>query len=52
MLKKIYGGDIDAVDPFVCMMAEKHRDGSEMGGLQHAVIKHGVVPPSTRDERS
>jgi len=38
MLKALYGGDIEAVDPFVCMLAEPHRAGSEMGELQHAVI--------------
>jgi hypothetical protein len=38
MLKALYGGKINAVDPFVCMLAEPHRAGSDMGELQHAVL--------------
>jgi hypothetical protein len=35
-LKAIYG-DVDMLDPFVGMIAEEHREGSEFGELQHAI---------------
>ncbi len=37
-LKAIYG-DVDNVDPFVGMIAEKHLRGSELGELQNAIFK-------------
>jgi hypothetical protein len=36
-LRATYGGNINAVDAFVGMSAEKHLAGSEFGELQHAI---------------
>lgn len=39
ILKQVYHGDIDKVDPFVGGLAEKHVEGSQLGPTFHAIIK-------------